>query len=156
MANIIEELKNKFSGAVLEQDAAGAIFVPADKIKDIFSFLKLSYGPQFDYLSSLTAVDHLPDIIEVVYHLYSVKGNTTVVIKTKLNREAPAVASITEIYKGADWFEREVYDLFGVDFTGHPDLRRILTPEDCEGYPLRKDYSHPRIMIKPKAEVKNI
>lgn len=96
---------------------------------------------KFGVLSDLTAVD-LPkeDAIRVVYHLYSYETRQQVVLKAALDREAPRVATVEDVWKVANWFEREVFDLFGVVFEGHSDLRRILLPEDWVGYPLRKDF----------------
>lgn len=96
---------------------------------------------KFEVLSDLTAVD-LPkeDAIRVVYHLYSYETRQQVVLKAALDREAPRVATVEDVWKVANWFEREVFDLFGVVFEGHSDLRRILLPEDWVGYPLRKDF----------------
>ena len=96
---------------------------------------------RFEVLSDLTAVD-LPkeDAIRVVYHLYSYETRQQVVLKAALDREAPRVATVEDVWKVANWFEREVFDLFGVVFEGHSDLRRILLPEDWVGYPLRKDF----------------
>jgi NADH-quinone oxidoreductase subunit C len=98
----------------------------------------------FDLLASVTGVDRLglPDPVprfEVVYHLYSLQYKRRLRLKVRV-AEGEAVPSVTGIWETANWHEREVYDLFGVPFAGHPDLRRILMPEDWEGHPLRKDY----------------
>jgi NADH-quinone oxidoreductase subunit C len=107
-------------------------------------FLRDDPELQFDFLSSVTGVDRmqLPDCsprFEVVYHLYSLHTKRRVRLKVRVD-EGEAVPSLTEVWPAANWHEREVFDLFGVPFTGHPDLRRILMPEDWEGHPLRKDY----------------
>ncbi len=102
----------------------------------------------FDYLSNLTAVDYLPDAaaggagrIDVVYYLYSMaKKHGPVILKVALPRDRATVASVTPIWRGAEFQEREVFDLFGVTFEGHPDLRRILMWDGFEGHPMRKDY----------------
>ncbi|MHB8756576.1 MAG: NADH-quinone oxidoreductase subunit C [Bacillota bacterium] len=110
-----------------------------------------------DYLSDLTAVDFKDKgIIEVVVHLAAVNPGTDpktsfgrhVRVKTEVERDRPSLDSVTPIWAGANWFEREVWDLFGVDFPGHPDLRRIMTPEGFTGHPLRKDFVDER----PKRE----
>lgn len=93
----------------------------------------------FDLLVSVTAVDKAPEI-EMIYHFYSVQNNQKVIIKTNLNRQNPSIISLSELYKTADWQEREVFDLFGVKFLKHPNLKRILLPQSWIGYPLRKDY----------------
>ncbi|GAB4325540.1 MAG: NADH-quinone oxidoreductase subunit C [Candidatus Sumerlaeia bacterium] len=98
----------------------------------------------FDYLVLVTAVDYpADDRIQVVYHLYSYVHYHKIVIKTDLPRQTPEIASVADIYPAADWHEREQFDLMGVVFTGHPNLRRILCVEDWEGHPLRKDYKEP-------------
>ncbi len=93
----------------------------------------------FDYLADVTAIDW-NDRIEVVYQLTALATNAKVALRVSLDHEKPEVDSVTSIWKGANYQEREVYDLMGVVFRGHPDLRRILLPEDWEGHPLRKDY----------------
>jgi len=98
----------------------------------------------FDMLSCITGVDNGPEAgtMEVIYHLYSIPFNQSLVLKVILQRESPEVESITPVWKTANWLEREVYDMFGITFHNHPDLRRILMPADWKGYPLRKDYKH--------------
>jgi NADH-quinone oxidoreductase subunit C len=95
-------------------------------------------------LSCLTVVDNGPEsgTIEVIYNLYSIPFNHHLTLKVAVNRELPEVDSVEDIWKTANWHEREGYDMFGVTFKGHPDLRRILMPGDWEGFPLRKDYKH--------------
>lgn len=98
----------------------------------------------FDMLSCITGVDNGLELgtMEVLYHLYSIPFNQSLVLKVILPRENPEVESVTRVWKTANWLEREVYDMFGIIFTNHPDLRRILMPADWKGYPLRKDYKH--------------
>ena len=95
-----------------------------------------------DYLRCLSGVDR-EDRLEVVYHLVSLSKKHTVALKVYLDRDDPRVASVSAVWHTADWHERETYDLFGIRFLGHPDLRRILLPDDWVGYPLRKDYEPP-------------
>lgn len=113
--------------------------VPADTIVEACEYLKSEPELGFDYLMSLTAVDRTEDF-EVVYHLYSIPLKHYITLKVKVGREKPAVPTVTGVWKAADWQEREVYDMFGIDFEGHPDLRRILLEQDWVGFPLRKDY----------------
>jgi NADH-quinone oxidoreductase subunit C len=96
----------------------------------------------FNFLSDVTCVDWYPSEprFEVIYHLLSISQKERLRLKVRLGNDAPAVESVTSIWPGANFFEREVYDLFGVRFTGHPYLRRIQMPENWEGHPLRKDY----------------
>jgi NADH-quinone oxidoreductase subunit C len=110
------------------------------KIVSICGFLK--YDQQFVRLSGVTAVDRYPaePRFEVVYHLHSVDRNHRVRLKCRVRGEDPVIESVTSVWRGADWYEREVFDLFGIKFLNHPDLRRILMPDEWEGHPLRKDY----------------
>lgn len=98
----------------------------------------------FDMLSCVTGVDNgtEAETMEVLYHLYSIPFDQSIVLKVVLPRENPELESVTSIWKTANWLEREVYDMFGIQFKNHPDLRRILMPADWKGYPLRKDYKH--------------
>jgi NADH-quinone oxidoreductase subunit C len=103
----------------------------------------------FDYFSFMTAVDR-QDRFELIYRLRSFALNREVSLCTSVPREAAAVDSVTAVWEGADWHERECYDLFGVTFRDHPDLRRILLPDDWEGHPLRKDYVSTRHQAEPE------
>jgi NADH-quinone oxidoreductase subunit C len=110
------------------------------KIASICGFLK--YDQQFVRLSTVTAVDRWPaePRFEVVYHLHSVERNQRVRVKCRIPGDAPAIESVTGVWRGANWYEREVFDLFGIQFVHHPNLLRILMPQDWDGHPLRKDY----------------
>jgi len=110
------------------------------KITSVCGFLK--YDQKFVRVSSVTGVDHYPSEprFEVVYHLHSVERKERVRLKCRLTGADLAIGSVTSVWQGANWYEREVFDLFGIRFLNHPDLRRILMPEGWEGYPLRKDY----------------
>jgi NADH-quinone oxidoreductase subunit C len=112
---------------------------PAD-IAGVCAYLKNKQ--KFTRLSTITAVDWYPDEprFEVVYHLHSPDRNERLRLKCRLPGANPEIASVTAVWRGADWYERETFDLFGIQFRNHPDLRRIMLPEDWEGYPLRKDY----------------
>jgi NADH-quinone oxidoreductase subunit C len=109
------------------------------KIVSVCGFLK--YDQKFVRLSTVTAVDRYPaePRFEVVYHLHSVERNLRVRLKCRVPGADPAIESVTSVWRGANWYEREVFDLFGVRFAGHPDLRRIMLPDDWEGHPLRRD-----------------
>jgi NADH-quinone oxidoreductase subunit C len=118
------------------------IFVDRADIREACALLKEDPACPFNFLSDVTCVDWYPaePRFEVVYHLLSIPKKERVRLKVHLNSASPVVESLTSIWPGANYFEREVFDLFGIRFTGHPYLRRILMPEDWEGYPLRKDY----------------
>jgi NADH-quinone oxidoreductase subunit C len=111
-------------------------------IREACALLRDDAECAFNFLSDVTCVDWYPSEprFEVVYHLLSLSKKERVRLKVRLNSGSPAVESLTSVWPGANYFEREVFDLFGIRFTGHPYLRRILMPEDWEGYPLRKDY----------------
>ena len=110
------------------------------KIASICGFLK--YDQNFIRLSSVTAVDRYPaePRFEVVYHLHSVERNDRIRLKCRVRGEDPVIESVASVWRSANWYEREVFDLFGIHFLNHPDLRRIMMPDDWEGHPLRKDY----------------
>jgi len=119
-----------------------SIYVERSAIREACVLLKEDSVCPFNVFSDLTCVDWYPSEprFEVIYHLLSIANKERVRLKVKLNSSSSALESITSIWPGANYFEREVFDLFGIRFTGHPYLRRILMPEDWEGYPLRKDY----------------
>jgi len=96
----------------------------------------------FDQLSCITGLDNGPEpgTMEVIYTLYSIPFNQSIMLKVVLPRESPEVESVASIWKSANWLEREVFDMYGIKFLNHPDLRRILMPADWDGFPLRKDY----------------
>ncbi len=115
--------------------------VDGSSIVEVCRFLRDRSGMDFEVLSDLTALDWpKEEKIQVVYHLFSYGHNHQIVLKVDLPRDNPKIATVEGVWKVANWFEREIYDLFGVIFEGHSDLRRIMLPEDWTGYPLRKDY----------------
>jgi NADH-quinone oxidoreductase subunit C len=119
------------------------LVAPQDLLR-VCRFLKDGPEIAFDFLSSVVGVDRLnmgdnSPRFEVVYHVYSIQYKRRLRLKVRIH-EGEAVPSVTGVWESANWHEREVYDLFGVPFEGHPDLRRILMPDDWEGHPLRKDY----------------
>ena len=115
--------------------------VEADAVADVCRFLRDTEGYEFNFIKNLTAVD-FEEHMHVVYHLYSMNLRHKIMLKVQVGREQPVVRSVESVWRSADWQEREVFDLFGIKFAGHPDLRRIMLPEDWQGYPLRKDYVH--------------
>jgi NADH-quinone oxidoreductase subunit C len=118
------------------------IYVERSCIREACALLRDDAKCPFNFLSDVTCLDWYPSEprFEVVYHLLSIPNKERVRLKAKLNGDSPALESITSVWPAANYFEREVFDLFGVRFTGHPYLRRLLMPEDWEGHPLRKDY----------------
>lgn len=110
------------------------------KIVSVCGFLK--YDEKFARLSSVTAVDRYPaePRFEVVYHLQSLERKQWLRLKCRVSGSEPEIESVTSVWRGANWYEREVFDLFGLRFRNHPDLRRIMMPDDWQGHPLRKDY----------------
>jgi NADH-quinone oxidoreductase subunit C len=150
----VEQLKSHPAVACLTGWNAGAvegvkfdreemtIFVERGSIREACALLKEDAACPFNFLSDITCVDWYPaePRFEVVYHLLSIPKKERVRLKVRLNSASPVIESLTSLWPGANYFEREVFDLFGIRFTGHPYLRRILMPENWEGYPLRKDY----------------
>ncbi|PFV94888.1 NADH-quinone oxidoreductase subunit C [Bacillus thuringiensis] len=122
----------------LSKDVPTLVVDPA-KYYEVMESLRFHEGLAFDYISELHATDFVTHM-EVYVHLFSYGKKQSVAVKVKLDREAPQVESVTALWKGADWPEREAYDLLGIVFKGHPNLTRILMPDDWVGYPLRKDY----------------
>jgi NADH-quinone oxidoreductase subunit C len=144
-------LVNKFGTEVIEGEETGglqpALLIAPDLIADVCLELRNNSKTYFDFLSCLTGVDYGVDASKfgVVYHLSSLPYKTQLTLKISKEHDRstgidPIFKSITSVYRTADWHEREAYDLVGIFFEGHPDLRRILLPDDWEGYPLRKDY----------------
>lgn len=127
-----------------EKTSPPAIVTERHDILAVCQLLQADPSSYFDMLSCLTALDNGPDAgtMEVVYNLYSIPLGHQLTIKVMLERDNPEVPSVSSVYKTAEWHEREAFDLFGIRFTGHPDMRRILLPADWEGFPLRKDYKH--------------
>ncbi|PHC21740.1 NADH-quinone oxidoreductase subunit C [Bacillus wiedmannii] len=122
----------------LSKDVPTLVVDPA-KYYEVMELLRFHEGLAFDYMSELHATDFVTHM-EVYVHLFSYGKKQSVAVKVKLDREAPEVESVAALWKGADWPEREAYDLLGIVFKGHPNLSRILMPDDWIGYPLRKDY----------------
>lgn len=117
--------------------------ITPDKLLDLAGKLRNDEGTLFDFMFCLTCVDY-PEHMIMVYHLRSMTHGHEMVLKVKIeDRENPVVDTLSHIWRTAEYHEREVYDLFGVKFTNHPDLRRILLDDDWEGYPMRKDYVDP-------------
>lgn len=143
----VEALRSTFGEAIVRADVVWGettVIVDPSRVLDVIRFLHDDPAQQYDYLSDVTAVEYrdVERPLEVVWHLRSLPMRRFLRLKALLEKGKPlAVPSVYGIYRGADWLERECYDMFGVDFTGHPDLRRLLMWEGYkEGYPLRKDF----------------
>ncbi|MGA2592953.1 MAG: NADH-quinone oxidoreductase subunit C [Bryobacteraceae bacterium] len=148
-----ENLKEHATAAAVEAfdaDAAASgkldrgeltLEIARQKIVSVCRFLKVEL--RFVRLSTITGVDWYPEEprFEVVYHLHSLDRNERLRVKCRIPGDDPEIDSVTGVWRGANWFERETFDLFGVRFRNHPDLRRIMLPDEWEGHPLRKDYS---------------
>lgn len=143
---IYARLAARFEAKLLEtvdREPDPFVVVEPGSILEIARFLRDEPELEMDCLSNQSGVDYR-DRIEVVYHLFSYRHRHSAVLKVKLAREEPRVPSVETVWKSANWMEREIFDLLGVNFEGHPDLRRILMPEDWIGYPLRKDFVEPK------------
>jgi NADH-quinone oxidoreductase subunit C len=127
-----------------EHASPKAIKIAKEDLVEVCLNLRENSSTYFDMLSCLTAIDNGVEAktMEVVYNLYSIPYNIHLMLKVVLPRENAEVDTVTHVWKTANWNEREAFDMYGINFIGHPDLRRILMPADWEGYPLKKDYKH--------------
>lgn len=163
--SLVDQLKSKFGERISGANLTNIdpwIDVTPEGLLEVCRYLRNEPTLAFDYLSCISGVDYFHTDekkaaksdwrphIEVVYHLYSMKHKHSLVLKVMLPRwkddqrgNLPHLPSVSELWSTADWHEREVYDLSGIHFAGHPNLRRILCPEDWVGHPLRKDYEMP-------------
>ena len=142
---IYENLKGKFGDQISElvtENPDPFIVVQKSSIADICGYLKEEPGFEFDFLRSISGVD-TEEELELVYHLFSYKHRTSLTLKLRMAYDDIEVSTVEPHWKAADWHEREQFDLFGFDFNGHPDMRRLLLPEDWEGHPLLKNYEYP-------------
>jgi NADH-quinone oxidoreductase subunit C len=145
-ASSVAALRAEFGDAIIRHAVSCGdtiVYVDRARVHDVLAWLKTDPGQRFDYLTDVTAVEYRdPErLLEVVWQLRSLPRKADLRIKVELDKRAPLeVPSVWDLWRGADWLEREVYDMFGVNFTGHPDRRRILMPEDWQGFPERKDY----------------
>ena len=128
---------------VIQSTTPATLLVDPSRIVELCAFLRTDKQFYFDSLSCLTALDNGPEsgTMEVVYTLYSIPYDYKLNIRCELDRNLPQIPSVSNVWRIADWHEREAFDLFGINFLNHPDLRRILLPTDWEGFPLRKDYN---------------
>jgi len=143
----VAPLRAEFGAAIVRHQVSCGdtiVYVDRSRAHDVLAWLRDSPGQQFDYLTDVTAVEYRdPErALEVVWQLRSLARKADLRVKAELDKRAPLeVRSVYDLWRGADWLEREVYDMFGITFAGHPDLRRILMWETyAEGHPLRKDF----------------
>ncbi|MFH0771669.1 MAG: NADH-quinone oxidoreductase subunit C [Candidatus Omnitrophota bacterium] len=146
-AEIFGLIKLKIPQAIRE-DETKAIVIPKDALLEAAHIL-INKPLLFDNLHCITAVERKEDM-ELVYHLYSMQKHQNITLKARLAFDELEIETLTKLWKSADWLEREVYDLMGVKFLNHPDLRRILNPDGWKVHPLRKDFSHPDFVKKPR------
>ncbi len=153
LENIIELITETLGDEVIEDKdlsaSPQALIIKAEHIEPVCALLHAHDSTYFDMLSCITGVDNGPEAgtMEVIYNLYSIPYDGHLMLKCLLKRpereeDMPSIATLSGIWRTADWLERETYDLLGINFEGHPDQRRILLPADWEGFPLRKDYQH--------------
>ncbi len=144
--HIIERIKDKFGDNVLEShDFRGdqTVTVKKESVHEVAKFLRDDSELCFDFLMDITAVDYLDkkaQRFEMVYHFYSLKNNNRVRIKAPVAEDDCEVDSLCDLWKTTDWYEREIWDMYGIKFKGHPNMKRILLYEEFKGHPLRKDY----------------
>jgi NADH-quinone oxidoreductase subunit C len=147
LETIAERLNGRFPDVVksVEKELAGDPWLVIDeaRIAEVCMMLRDDPELSYEWLMCLSGVDYPPEQIAVVYHLHSQTHDRKLVLKVLLDRADPRVPTVESVWKTANWHERECYDMLGVIFEGHPDLRRILLPFDWEGHPLRKDYVAP-------------
>ena len=145
LEKILERIKQSFPESILEVATfrgETTLHLRAEDILAVCRFLHDDPELAFDYLVDLCGVDYYPrePRFQVVYHVGSMKTKARIRLKVSLPGESPRVSSVFSVWKAADWLEREAFDMYGINFDGHPDLRRILLTPEWEGYPLRKDY----------------
>ena len=155
---VLEKLKARFPDAVMETHSMfgnDTAMLKRESLLEAMRFLKDEL--KFEMMVDLCGVDHLPEIprFEVVYHLKSMSRGYRVRIKVRLPEDDPVLDSVVSVWKGANWYERECFEFYGIKFRGHPDLRPLLLYPEFQGYPLRKDYPHkqrqPRLpLLKPE------
>jgi NADH-quinone oxidoreductase subunit C len=141
LEKIVQALQEKFKVQAEEVRGEAHVFVDAAQIVDALTFLRDQQG--FELLSAQTAVDYWPQEsprFHIIYQLTSVANNLSLMVRVPVDGSQPEVPTVSGVYAAANWREREIWDMFGVRFAGHPDPRRILMPPDWEGHPLRKDY----------------
>jgi len=136
--DVAKQIAEQIPDAIVESNES-CIVVKAELLSQVVQYLNTAPSLDFNFLNCITGVDYL-DYMEVVYHLTSMNHNHSLVLKTRCDRENPEVPSLYSIFRGADYQEREIYDLLGIRFIGHPNLKRLFMWDGFEGHPLRRDY----------------
>ena len=142
----IDKVKSKYPKIIIDSHnfrGEQTVVVKKESVLELFKFLRDDPSLDFKFLMELTAVDYLnrkDNRLEVVYHFYSLKHNHSFRVKVPVSEDDCTIDSVSSLWKTANWYEREVWDLYGIKFNGHPDMRRILLYEEFKGHPLRKDY----------------
>jgi NADH-quinone oxidoreductase subunit C len=152
MASHVESVRARFP-AVTAAEAGGALAITSDApaIRDILLFLRDEL--RFDHMNFMTALDRPGENrMEVVYRLFSYASKDAAVLRVNLPRDGAAIATVSDIYRTAEWHERETAEMFGIAFDGHPDPRKILLPDSITGHPLRKDFTHPNMIRLPEVK----
>lgn len=138
LQKVLEKFPNVTAERALDFDV---LIVPAEELHGVAEYLRNNPELEFNFLSDLSGVDYIDQgYFEVVYHLFSYSKRHKIRLKVRVNRDDPIVKSVTGLWSTANWHEREAYDLYGIVFKGHPDLKRILCAEDFPGHPFRKDF----------------
>ena len=146
--------------AWIDNTTPATLLIHAEDLLAVAKALWENSETYFDQLACITGIDNGPEAntMEVVYSLYSIPFDQSLALKVVLNRQSPEVETISSIWKSANWLEREIFDMYGIQFKNHPDLRRILMPADWEGFPLRKDYqeqeTYRNIKLAPETDDK--
>jgi NADH-quinone oxidoreductase subunit C len=136
---VARQITERYPNAVIETGDT-AILIKGESLLDVATFLKDTPELEFDYLTHITAIDYY-HYFEVVYQLTSIKHNHSLLVKTRCyGRDNPSLPSVVSLWRGADYQEREIYDLMGISFAGHPNMKRIVLWQGFQGHPLRKDY----------------
>ena len=144
---ILDKIQEKFPGTVEEFNDSVLqpyIKLTANQFNEVCQYLRDDDDFDFDALMNLSGVDY-GENLGTVYHLLSMKHRHKIVLKVEVEREQAEIPTVADLWRTADWHEREAFDLYGIKFKNHPDMRRILLPDDWEGYPLRKDYVQPEV-----------
>ncbi len=145
-ASLLDIIEEEFKEKILESsitDLNTFVVVDAKDLVELSLFLKNDERMKFDFLRTLTGVDKL-DWMESIFVVYSYELKHQLMVKVELDRKKPSLPTVSHIWKAANWYEREMFDLFGINYEGHPNLRRLMMPDDWVGHPLRKDYQKPK------------